>query len=63
MKMEKILLFEVGRESFPDLAARACLNQIGDVVVEAPQLWNPHAQRSGPQDVVANWSVCHLSVV
>ena len=49
MKMEKILLFEVGRESFSILLAQACLSQIRDVVVEAPQLWNHHARRSGPR--------------
>ena len=49
MKMEKILLFEVGRESFLSPLARACPSQIRDAVVEAPQLWNHHARRSGPR--------------
>ena len=35
MKMEKILLFEVGMESFPSLPTRACPGRIGDAVVEA----------------------------
>ena len=55
MKIEKILLFEVRRESVLSLPARACPKRIGDAIVEDPQLWNHVSRRSGPRAIFPIW--------
>ena len=55
--IQKILLFEVGRESFTSLPAQTYLSRIRDAVVEALHLWN-HRTRAvwSPHVNLAQWS-------